>query len=414
MNFPFRVDSIKITGNDTTEDYIILRELTFAIGDTINQKSVDFNKERIFSLRIFNDVNFIPQANDSLNILEINVSESWYIYPVPFFYYKNNDFNKSIYGLDFKYKNFRGRNETLILNFSFGFDPSISLNYISPAFDYENEISLSSSFTIRKSSNKSSRALKLYGEDFNYNTYSGQIQIGKRLNPFNSIYSYFHFQYIQGPENPELGITASGEQIDRIYSLGFIYVYDTRDLAQFPKEGTYASVLYTHKGFGINNINYNLSYVDFRKYRLILDTFTSKFRLYGRHSFGKLIPFYDYSYLGYDEFVRGHSDESREGNNSFIASVEIAYPIIKDWEISLDLPLLPKRLTTARIDIHINIFGDTGFTFENDEKVALNNFNSGYGWGLSILFLPHNALRFEYALNEFGKGEFLFGTGFSF
>ena len=36
--YPFIVDSINISGNETTKNFIILRELNFAIGDTLTHK----------------------------------------------------------------------------------------------------------------------------------------------------------------------------------------------------------------------------------------------------------------------------------------------------------------------------------------------------------------------------------------
>ena len=47
------IDSIKITGNEITETFIITRELTFKPGDKINPEILDYNRERVFSLGIF-------------------------------------------------------------------------------------------------------------------------------------------------------------------------------------------------------------------------------------------------------------------------------------------------------------------------------------------------------------------------
>ncbi|MGE5846518.1 MAG: hypothetical protein ACM34O_07330, partial [Ignavibacteria bacterium] len=42
------VDSIFIVGTDVTEDEIILRELTFSIGDTVSNKQLLYNQDRIY------------------------------------------------------------------------------------------------------------------------------------------------------------------------------------------------------------------------------------------------------------------------------------------------------------------------------------------------------------------------------
>ncbi len=63
-NEMIRVDSITIRGNETTEEYIILRELTFEAGDEINKKILAFNRERIYSLGIFNSVQVNPEIEE--------------------------------------------------------------------------------------------------------------------------------------------------------------------------------------------------------------------------------------------------------------------------------------------------------------------------------------------------------------
>jgi hypothetical protein len=92
--YPFVVDSIKIIGNESTKDFVILKELTFNLGDTLTQAQSFYNRERIYSLGIFNQVSFIPTTVDGENILNIKLEESWYIYPIPFIYVRENDIKK--------------------------------------------------------------------------------------------------------------------------------------------------------------------------------------------------------------------------------------------------------------------------------------------------------------------------------
>ncbi|PKL81550.1 MAG: hypothetical protein CVV24_14660, partial [Ignavibacteriae bacterium HGW-Ignavibacteriae-3] len=70
-NEAVRIDSIRISGNDITEEFIILRELTFQIGDTVSGKTLKYNRERVYSLRLFNHVEFIIHNELDFNILEI-------------------------------------------------------------------------------------------------------------------------------------------------------------------------------------------------------------------------------------------------------------------------------------------------------------------------------------------------------
>ena len=69
----FIVDTIQIIGNDITEDFVILDELTFSQGDSVTTVELDYNRERIYSLGIFTSVKIIPLQSNQLNIIEINV-----------------------------------------------------------------------------------------------------------------------------------------------------------------------------------------------------------------------------------------------------------------------------------------------------------------------------------------------------
>ncbi len=411
----FYVDSVLIVGNDITEDFIILRELTFQPGDTVRSSDLLYNRERVFSLRLFNRVSIYPVFRGMHTIIYIDVKEGWYIYPVPFIKRQDKSSNKYSYGINVTYKNFRGRDEILRALISLGYDPYFLIAFENPAVDFENGIGLGFNLSYLKSYNKNSLARSVYGGDFQNKFYTIGTLLKKRLNQFNTIFGVGSFQYIETPGNLFPGFSASGEKIDRTISLGIGYLYDSRDLKQFSQDGVYSLIELVHKGLGINDISYNVLNFDFREYRPFVDGLVAKWRIAFRHTFGGLIPFYDYSYLGYDEYVRGHADDNREGNNFVISSLEFSYPVLKEFDFSIKLPLLPQQLTSARIGIFITAFADAGHAFNNHQRFRLGDLYSGYGVGITFLVLPYNAIRFEYAIgHKKSKGEFLIGTGFSF
>lgn len=408
------VDSIEIRGNDITEEFVILRELTFQQGDEVNGKILAFNRERVYSLGLFNFVKIFAVQNEGLFKAVIDVEESWYIYPIPFVDIRDKDLDRTSYGFNLLFRNFRGRNETIQAVASFGYNKFYLLSYYNPLLIESENINLLISALYQTPLNKSLKAAQIYGNDFDYVLGSTAITVGKRLNQFNEIYGTIGYSYVEAPSVRYTGITASNTNIDRALLLGAAYVYDTRDLKQFPNNGIFGKIDYIHKGMVDNRIDYNLLSIDFREYRRVFEEITSKWRFAYKHSFGKFIPLYDQAFFGYEEFIRGHYNDRREGHNSFIMSVEGAVPLIKEYEIELDLPLLPKKLTSARLALHFNLFFDAGITYNNGEAMNINNFDSGWGAGFTLLVLPYNAVRFEYAFDEYGNGEFLFGTGFSF
>ncbi len=412
--YSIRIDSIKVEGNKITDPDVITRELTFGIGDTLTPQIANYNLNRIYSLGIFTWVNLIPFRADKKNILLIDVSESWYIYPVPFLEFQDRDWTKVSYGLDFLVRNFRGENETLQAIAAFGYNPKLILEYVKPYIIRSAGIYLDVQAYYQNARNKSENAVNLYGGNFYQKFIGGYIDLGKRLNLYNKLDIQAGFDYVENPLFIK-GISASDSRIDRQFSLGLSYLFDTRDLAQFPSVGTYAYASVFFKGLGIDNINYQIASLDFRKYFKTADDLRFKFRLASRMTFGKLVPYYNFSFFGYDERIRGYFDKEMEGNNLYTASVELNYPVIKDINIDFDfVPVIPKSLLTYRFAVYAELFSDTGTVTDWGQPLSIKNFYSGYGAGLIFLVLPYNSLRLEYAFNDLGQPQFIFGLGISF
>ncbi len=413
-NYAIKIDSIQIEGNKITDPDVITRELTFGVGDTLTPKIAEYNSNRIYSLGIFTWVSLIPYRVGNENFLLIFVSESWYIYPIPFLEFQDKDWKKISYGLDFVVRNFRGENETLRAIAAFGYDPKLILEYNRPYIIRSQEIYLDMEVYYQNAKNKSENAFNLYGKDFNQKFIGGYIDLGKRFNLFNRFDLQVGYDYVENPVFIK-GISASNNRIDRQYSLGASYSYDTRDLTQFPAVGTYANASYFFEGLGLNDINYQIANIDLRKYFVIGDDLRFKFRLATRMTFGKLVPYYNYSYFGYDERIRGYFNKEMEGNNLYFGSVEFNYPLIKDLNINFDfVPIIPKSLLTYRFAVYAELFSDTGTVTNWGQPLSIRHLYSGYGTGLIFLVLPYNLLRLEYAFNDLGQPQFILGLGLSF
>lgn len=412
--YPFIVDSISISGNKTTESFVILRELNFEIGDTLTRSNAIFNRERVYSLGIFNHVYFNPSIIDSLKILNIQVDESWYIYPIPFIEAKESDLKKLSYGAYLRLKNFRGRNEDLTAAIALGYDPTYQLSYYNPNLEYRNNIFFRTTFSYSDVTNKSRIAEKLNGENFSQKFIGISLLVGKRLDLFNRVYVLGAYSYIETPFYIP-GINASDNRIDNLVEIGFGYEHDTRDLAQFPKNGIFSSINYNFRGLGVDGISYGIGRIDFREYRNIFHKLISKWRFSSRFAFGDEVPYYDYSIIGIDEKVRGHLSKKIEGKEYYFGSLEFYYPIIEELNIDLTfIPIIPDQLLTYRVGFYTQIFAETALARFEDQPFALNRFNSGYGLGLTFLVLPYQVFRVEVAFDENLKSQFVLDLGISF
>ena len=414
-NYNVVIDSIKISGNKTTKDFVILRELTISIGDTINPTIADYDKERIYSLRIFNSVELKPFQFENKSYLLISVEESWYIYPIPVFFLKDKDWSKLSYGVALSWLNFRGRNERISGLATFGYDPSFGFTYYNPNLAYNENLSFQTNLAYTTVTNRSLQAENLYGAQFEQETFVSRLQFGKRFGNYHWLYLNTGFDYIETPFYIE-GINASNSRIDRTLISGLGYLYDTRDLTLYATEGLYSQLSFEYKGFGIDDISYYVADIDFREYRKFFDRLTAKWRITIRHTGGELVPYYDYSYIGYSERVRGYFyGDEQEGNDSFLGSIELDYPIIEETRINLYfIPLLPKSLLSYRFSLIGELFADTGSTRDEGAPWTIKSFDSGYGTGLSFLILPYFICRVEFAINDNARTEWIFDLGASF
>ena len=85
--------SINVTGNKKTKDYIIVREMSMKIGDSVNASSLYdelvTSHGLIYNTNLFSEVALTAILISPYTFkIEIKVLEKWYVYPIPQFYLK--------------------------------------------------------------------------------------------------------------------------------------------------------------------------------------------------------------------------------------------------------------------------------------------------------------------------------------
>ncbi len=127
------VAAIVVAGNATTQEWIIIRELTFEPGDAYDESLLDLNRDRLYNLGIFEQVTVYPsyQSSDSV-IIAVQVVETIRLLPLPLFYYRD-DVGWS-YGAGLTFLNFRGRNQRLMLSGTLGGEKTYMVSFSDPWF----------------------------------------------------------------------------------------------------------------------------------------------------------------------------------------------------------------------------------------------------------------------------------------
>ncbi|MBV6444196.1 MAG: Outer membrane protein assembly factor BamA [Ignavibacteriaceae bacterium] len=413
LPFMVKIDSIRITGNDITDDDIILGELGFSEGQTVDSLILEYNRKRVYSLQLFTSVDFILSKVDSLNFLTIAVKESWYIYPIPYIDRNDSDWEKLSYGLNLTIQNFRGRNELLAGGFKVGYDPGYSLLYNIPYLFRKEEISFQTNITYTSRKNKSLTAEKLHGEAFKQQVLNASFSVGKRFSLFHRLFLTGGFLYIETPFYLP-GVNASSDRIDRYGYATLSYNMDTRNLNLAPTSGIFLNADFTYKGIGTSDISYATANFDFRNYFRLMGPLHLKWRTAFRETIGNSIPYYDISILGINNRVRGHFTDYVEGRGAMVAQVESYLNLIEDWAVEFNLPPLPKKLTRYRVSIGLQAFIDMGTTRQSGGGYDLKKIQRGYGFGITVAVLPYNVARAEIAFDETGKSQIILDVGLSF
>jgi outer membrane protein assembly factor BamA len=409
---PIRVDSIEIRGNAMTDPDVIYRELTFKKGDTVSVDLLQYNRERIYSLGIFNQVS-VSQKPEKEGVILIDVHESWYIWPIPFIEMNDHDWNKLTYGIDLSIANFRGENQKIHIKSGFGYNPYLTVSYENPGLDSSGKFYFGFSASFGKLKNKSDSAKALFGGDFFSKYYDFSFSLGERFNKNEWLFwslGYQKYSYPDSPINPTFSKLSPGS-----YPYTSLeYRFDTRDLSQNASQGVYYDISETYKGFGSRGISYQTLRLDLANYFPLGNTLVLKLRGIARQVSGSDISYFDLMYIGYDQRIRGQYSYHQEGKGLYFGSAELKLPIVQELDIDFHFPIIPERLQQFRTGLFGYLFTDAGSIHTDAFSLKGQSSGFGFGAGLGILILPYNILRIEAAFDKHFKRELLldFGTPF--
>lgn len=426
-----------IIGNKVTRDKIILRELTLKTGDTVRVNTlariVEQDQIKLMNTRLFNTVSIraLDYENGIVDLL-VEVSERWYTFPIPileladrnindWWQNYNHDLSRINYGLRLYKYNFRGRNETLLLNAKFGFTNILRLNYRVPNLDRKQKHGLGFQVDYIERKNVAYRTvdniLDFASAEKNFKISKGA---GISYTYRNSFYHYhgFSVDFSESKINDSLTSLNSeyfGEpsmQRQRYTSIAYQYAYEHRDFVTYPLRGSFFTV--SLRQFGVLPDD-DLTKTEF-------DMTYSKYIDLGRNFFisnntGNLIsssrgvPYSNYSALGYNrEFIRGYELYLIEGPQHIYNKTTLKKRVYSNvfnlgwmrWEQFQKIPLSIYLKTYADFGYVWNYAGYTNGTRLTDKLLT------GLGFGADFVSSHDATMRLEYSFNTEGENGFFF------
>ncbi len=395
-----RVRQIIMVGNDKTKEQIILREMKTREGDLYNDAQVEEDRMRIQNLRLFTRVEIHPIPVEGGVDLLVILSEQWYIFPYLILNVNDRSWDKLSYGLGLAHQNVAGRNIHLNGAFWLGYNPGVKLSYANPWISGTKNLYSQINLQSQKVANQSEHL-----PDFDESHQAVSVLLGKRwgLHTFASVEA--GYRRVATPADLHAGLSDNGT--DRFASVGVQFTYDRRDLHEYPKNGWYVS-LSARESFDAKEIHFQKYGFDLRRYQPIYGTLSLAGRVAGNMSRGD-IPVYERYFIGLQERIRGSFSQQSEGDQRFIAGLELRFPIlpIRYLDLGNAETAMGAFMNNLPFGVSAALFYDSGTVWDHITQFDRQKFIQGFGAGLHI-HLPYvNLLRLEYAFDQQGHGEFI-------
>lgn len=434
------ISSVNVTGNKHTKVYIILREVPFKVGDTLDKNKIaDIFKQarnQVYNINLFTEVKFdsIPLPDSTLQV-NIKVKERWYIFPTPQFQlvdrsYKewiktyNADFNRVIYGLKFVHYNFSGRRDQLRVYLLNGYARNISASYSTP---YSNSkltegFGVSAGYTQNRevgyALTVNNKLLNYKKEGFVRNNFNASVNYSRRKGFFKSTGIGIGINFINIDDsiintkyNPTYFNDNKSQQL--IFDVGVGVSYSNTDNNNFPLKGLLYNYGISKRGLGftggINTLTLSGSFAKF---------YTHKHNWFSVIQTSALVKlpfeqaFINRRALGFGSLsLRGLEVYIIDGVAAAVTKYTLSKKLVA---FKIPIPFKIKSLSSIPVSIFAKTFADVGYSYLPSKYYSILNNKLLYtgGFGLDLLTFYDLVIKVEYSFNQLGeKGLFLRGKG---
>src|SRR5688572_2879802 len=427
------ISSLIITGNKVTKLSIVTRELMIHEGDTLQlqvfQRAVERTRENLMNTSLFNFVTITHQWVSQTDVVVIiDLKERWYIIPLPIFelvdrnfneWVKSGDWSRVNYGMYLDWNNFRGRNETLKLQFRWGYSQRIGFSYSIPYINKNQKEGMSFGFAYGRNREvgyrvEESKQLLYQHEDFVRREIYGGTRYTQRTGYYNSFFFSAEYRYNTIADtvailNPEF--FGKGRTTQELITISWLLRRDRRDYKVYPLKGFLFEFEAVKNGLGLMRNEPDLLYFvsTYKYYHQISDRWYFASGIKGKLSGQSVGPYYNQRGFGFgNDFIRGYEYYVVPGQNFILNRNSLKFALVPTHVITLPLPLLEK-FRTIPYAFYLNANFDTGYVrdrqFEDDNPLS-NSFHFGYGLGIDYVTYYNLVFRIEYTFNKFGENGF--------
>lgn len=423
------VSDIVLDGNGITKSSIILKELTFSQGDTINisdwEEEMRLSRENIQNTTLFNFVDFECVYNDTFPeevIIKIKVTERWYLWVYPYISYADRNINawyeadnlrRFSYGFDMEHHNFLGLKHSLKLTCISGYNQNYGLSYDIPYLIEKYNFGLKSGVAYKRDKEVAyiteNNKISYFngGDEFAKQTTNFFVEPYYRFGHRNKLFlnisyndTYFHDT-----------LSCLNHDFDKHYqyfSLMMTFKNDYRDEQNYPLNGHYLELLLEKTGLGIFKTSPDVFYgkITADWYQPINGRWYWASNLTVKLSDDYDAPYFFNKGLGYgNDYVRTYELYVIDAMNFALMKNNLKFAILNP--VTRYLPLIKnERFGKIHFALYANVFFDCAYSWRIPEKSAFyldNKFIFGTGVGVDFVTYYDKVIRFEYGINDMGK-----------
>ena len=441
-----RIIRIKVKGNKVTNDYIILREISFKEGSYISAAhlfdAIVKARQDVVNTQLFLEVNPVIQKLTEKELeIEFVVKERWYIFPSPHFKIVDRNVNQWIveqnaslervnYGLKFKWDNVSGRRDRLDFKYINGYNRQLILYYEQPFADkkLEKGFLFGVFYTSNRQTNFATDSNKQVFfpasnhqiSDFVRSTFRAEAGITYRKGINHRHYLRFNFVNERISDSIPFIINRNTSKGFLPYftdnktkqsfgEVSYSYSYYDLDNIAYPTKGIAFNGHFLHRGMGFEGMNLWQLYGKLGKYvPLSKKTFLTFYSI-GSVKLPFNQPTYNLTMMGYGDFyMQGLEYYVIDGVLAGMLRTSMAQELIR-----VNVPtFFIKNEKYKKIPFRLigRVYGNIGGSHMPFFTTGMlnNRFLYTYGAGLDIISYYDFTARFDYSFNQLGeKGLFL-------
>jgi len=429
----FVISDIILYGNKKTKSKIIMRELEFAVRDTLCysqvDKKIEQSRQNLLKTSLFNYVTITYQPLDYQNnfLINILVEERWYIWPqVDIAPHNGNlndwlrdpEFDKIDYSFGVKKYNFRGRKESIFINFRRGFNNITQIGYSDIAVERSRKNLLGFSAEIIK---RKSGILKIYDNNAKYIDIDGasiafkeyQYKIVYTYRPKINIRNSLEISYANTKihdsvafYNPEY--LGEGRTKIQAVNLSYVFSYDKRNSSYYPLSGEFFKAMIGKRGLLFDDIDFYNGVFDCRVYRNLGEKFYFASQCYYSWSSSSTPFYYREAFGTKPNVVPGYEKRQICGTHLGYLQTSYKYELLKTHILELKKINVPK-FNKIHYAFYINFFANCGYVSrESSDDDDFNDMNGAFlgaiGLGLDLVTYYDRVFSVYYTRNIQGDG----------